>query len=417
MKTNAARGAFATPPMPETAALAPAGARLLAAQLSAAASGFLLSLLIGRSLGPAALGTYAAALALLIVQLTFTELGFSILLTREAARRPRRIHRLLLGSSALKLALFALSIPAVLLLRGPTPIELLIPGMLWVLLSALALGPLALLRGRELFATHLRIQLAEAGLLIPAALWLALHAAPLPSYFWLLAAAQAFKLTCAAAAQRARLGAIRGGWSFRGPFLPWILRAGARFGLVVLVSVVYFRADILLLRALAGATETGRYAAALALLETGKLLPSALLGVLYPKFSSAGAELAALARSGLRRATLLALAPAATLFGLAPWLPAWIFGPSFDSEAGLLRLLALVLIPAALSSGLTLLLLARGHETAVARCAAVAIAVLVAGLLILVPRLAATGAAAARGAAETVFCLLLLGQCRALLRS
>lgn len=408
--------ALPTVPGRRAASLAPAGAQLFASQAAAAASAFLLGLLIARSLGPTGLGSYAAAMALLIVQLTFTELGFSILLTREAARRPWRMNRMLLGTSGLKLGLFALSIPAVLLLRGPTTTELLIPGMIWVLLSAICLGPLSLLRGRGHFATHLYLQLAETALLLPAGLYLALRRAPVAAFLWLLAAAQAAKLAAAIAVHAGKLTSAGGSWMPRGAFLPWLLRAGARFGLAVLISVAYFRADILLLRRLAGAADTGRYAAALALFETGKLLPSAFLGALYPRLAAAGGSLAQVAAHGLKRALLLAFASAAVLFGAAPWLVRGIFGPRFQSGADLLLVLAPVVVPATLTSGFTLLLFASGREPAVSAATGAAIAVLVAGLAILVPPFAAEGAALSRAIAEIFLCLLLWSRVRPLLR-
>jgi O-antigen/teichoic acid export membrane protein len=389
--------------------------RLLAATVISAASSFLLTMLVGRARGPAGLGVYAGAMAALMVALTLVELGFSILLTREAARRPRRMNRLLLGSSLLKLMLLLATTPWILRWSGVVSTELWLPGLLWVLLSALALSPQALLRGRGRFSSHLFLQLLEAGALLPAAALVARVRPPVAVFLWLLACAQGLKLLAALAAHLRELAGEGGRWSIAGPFLPWLIRSAARFAATVLISVLYFRADVLGLRILAGAAVTGRYAAALAFFESAKLLPSALLGVLYPRFAAAGTELAAVASRGLGRALALAALAAAAVGLLGGWIVPATFGQQFAGGGGLLPALAPILLPATLTSGLSLLLFARARELVVAKSTALALALLATVMTWLVPAHGAAGAVAARAAGETVLCLLLLAQSRRVL--
>lgn len=184
-------------------------------------------------------------------------------------------------------------------------------------------------------------------------------------------------------------------WAFTGP------RAAAR-----ICQVVLQRFDIILVAALVGPEPAAIYTAASRFIALGQLANQALQQVISPQLTEmlarderAGAEFM------LRRATqwLVALAWPAYLamMVLAPWLMA-VFGPGYEAGAPTLVILAGAMLVATAAGPVDVALLMAGRSTVSLLNMVIALAIDVAGCLLLVPSIGILGAAIAWASATVV---------------
>lgn len=187
------------------------------------------------------------------------------------------------------------------------------------------------------------------------------------------------------------------------------LRRAAPTGIAVLLTMIYFRIDLVFLERMRGDAEVGAYAAAYRLLEGLLFIPAFFMAALYPALSGASRRVEDLRRlrsAGLHWMFLLSTLLVLALTMTAPWLLRLLYGEVYSEAATVLRVLSLALLFIFPNFVLTHLLVATGRQRWNAVIAGVGVAVNVALNLMAIRRFGALGAAAATVITEaTLFTL------------
>ena len=135
-------------------------------------------------------------------------------------------------------------------------------------------------------------------------------------------------------------------FSLEPEFSRTLLRQALPFGLSMFLINVYDRIDILMLTAMANASEVGLYAAVYKLLSLTNLVPTILVTALFPALSREAAlgseEAARIFTKGLKYLTFLALPMIAGAMVLADELVVFMFGAEFQKAAPALQILSWV---------------------------------------------------------------------------
>lgn len=363
--------------------------------------------LLAQALDPAAVGVYASAVAFFGLLDTLVDSGSVLALVRRGSSEPHsfrpllaRARRLRAGTAgaATLAALTYLALDPRVALAGP-----------WGWLAALTI--LSHVPGVDGAVFNLRLEFG-----LPAAVRALTALAALAGLAWLAAAQVADPLAYLCVTQ-AR-AAITNLWLWaaarpriaRYPDAPadtrGFIRESFALGLGGLLREGYVRADVLLLRWLAGADAAGLYAPARSALNFAMQWPSYLLTVALPPLAAAAHRDFAVFRAQVwRLARNLALfAWPAALFSLplAPWFLSRLFGAEYLAAAPALRLLAAAAALAYPGSAVLTALIARGGARSALWISALAMLFSTAMALLLVPRWPLTGAALARTGAEIV---------------
>jgi O-antigen/teichoic acid export membrane protein len=369
----------------------------------------------GPLLGQAAFGRFQFASTVTTLLALGTDLGLAMWTTRALARsRTRAATIVAMGLRIRALAslpYLAVTVIVALASQGDVRWALLI-------LGAAALGSAfidhvgAIFRGYERFDDEARLNIARAVLI--AALGLAA----------LLAGRSVVALSVGMAGATALAGAYALALLRRyhlapgGPFDRALARVAVRealpLWLATLLSFLYFKGDVVLLRPLAGDAALGAYSAAYKIFEGSMQVPAILLAVVFPALARAHGD-----RRRQRRwerglvAVLLALglSVGGVVYAVRAPLISWLFRGQFADAVPSLRVLALGLPLLYLNFGLTHFLIARdlGHKNLV--FAGGMLVLNVALNLVAIPRLGGPGAAWATvitEAALTVCCLATL---------
>jgi O-antigen/teichoic acid export membrane protein len=381
-----------------------AGAEKLSWDIGSRVLSFALSVLVARRLGAEAFGSYAVLWYSAWMASQITDLGIHLVSLRSLSRSFE--PRLFWSAAAAKGALSALVLAAALaaLGTGAFPDRIL----LWLLAAHLAatwaefLG--VVLRSRGFLAREgLVLTVLRFGWLAAAALALSKSSELAPLAFALgisslPALALAFVLVRRASPARREAGAGPEGIDPRG-----LLRRALPLGLVSAMTILYLRADLFLVAALAGASEAGFFQSAFRLFEATFVVSGGVAAGTFPllasRFGDRGFE--TLARFVLGLLVLLS-APIALVFSLAPGpILGLIYGEGFQGGARPLSFLGLALVAVFANALTTHLLVASGRSRRLVLSIAVRLAVGVALDLVLIPRWGAAGAAFAVLAAES----------------
>jgi len=184
------------------------------------------------------------------------------------------------------------------------------------------------------------------------------------------------------------------------------LRRSLPAGIAILLSMVYFRIDLVLLERISGDAEVGAYAAAYRLLEGFLFIPAFFMAALYPALSGASRhkpdDLKRMLSVGLRWMFLLSSLLVLTLVVAAPWALRILYGDPFAEAATVLRVLSVALLFIFPNYVLTHLLVAIGRQRRNALIAGVCVVVNVALNLPAIRRFGALGAAATTVVTEAV---------------
>lgn len=167
----------------------------------------------------------------------------------------------------------------------------------------------------------------------------------------------------------------------------------------------YIRADQVLLAAVSSQIVLGQYSAAYRVVGIFTLLGSAFGTIFFSLASSDPHNISSLKRATLLFATLVSV-PALIFFAFANDIVVTLFGASYLPAAGTLRILLLAIVPYGLYWPTAQYLIASGRERTYAMILVTSTATDMLLLIMLAPRLGASGAAAAWVAAETVTFLL-----------
>jgi PST family polysaccharide transporter len=377
----------------------------------------------GHALGAEVFGRFAFASGLAVVLAFGTDLGLTVWTTRALARRPE------LGPTVLGTGL-RLRLGASLLVMGAFAGVALSVADRALAVAVLALGAAALARGlgdhaRAVFRAHER--LGDEGKLNAAVALLGMGG----GLAGLLAGAGGLAALSLGILAGTLAGAAYGFGLLGRHYGPWagpadwalarrMLREAAPFYLAGACTLIYARADVLLLRPLSSDAEVGAYRAAGQLFDVVKQLPVLLMTATFPQLArSFRASRAALARTeraiaglllagGLLSGLLLAVA-AEPIVGLA-------FGARFAGSVPALRVLALAVPLAFLNCGVLHFFVARDRGRLNLVFAAAMVAVNAAANLVLDARLGAAGAATAMLVTEAALLVCCLHALRAVRR-
>jgi O-antigen/teichoic acid export membrane protein len=371
-----------------------------------------------RILGTAALGSYQFAFAATAMLALCTDLGMGVWTTRALARDRTRAPAIV--ATALRLRVFAsgpylvvVAVAAAVAGPGDTRRALVLLGLA-ALVNAYVDYVLAIFRGFERLADEAHLNVARAVFISIGGLGgLALGrsvAALSAGLFGGMLVVGAYGLRM-----------LRRGFGLdvrAGRFDRELWRAAAAEALplwvATLFSLLYFKGDVVILKAVAGDVEVGAYSAAYKIFEGLMIVPSVVLAATFPPLARANGDPE---RQRRWEAALVALLLAlgfgvgAALYLASDRLIAVVYGAGFARAVPSLRVLAGALPILFLNFGLTHFLIARDLERRNLLFAALMLVVNVAANLVLVPRMLGPGAAWATLLTEvalTICCALTL---------
>ena len=320
---------------------------LTASRIGTKLVSFPLVIILARGLGPDRFGQWAFLTSLVLILSTLADSGFQMVTVRDLAPEPGKT--LAYFRKSLRSRLFiSLLAGAGLALWELAGLNLTLPwwllgfGFLLLLAEAFLKGGQAVLSSRERMDLTSGLSLAQA----LAATCLIGGVVLLGGGLW--GAAGTLCLINLTAA-----GVLM--WLIR-PFLlsteeeertPFqLFKAAFPYGVLALLTIIYFRIDVLMLTALQGPQEAGHYSVSLSLFEAGVIIPSALAGALFPVMSR---QLAAREMDGLlishnqtlKLMGLIAMPAAAAGWRFSPWLVDLFFGPAYAPAGPVLALLSL----------------------------------------------------------------------------
>ena len=370
-------------------------------------------------LGAAAFGSYQFAFATTTMLALCTDLGMGVWTTRALARDRTRApvivataFRLRLLASVPYLAVVALV--AALAGPGDTRRALALLGLA-ALVNAFVDYLLAIFRGFERLADEAHLNVARALLIAAGGLGaLAVHRSVGALGAGVLRRHGGERPLRTAPAET-RLRARRETSKFDRAL--WRAAAGEALPLwlATLFSLLYFKGDVVILKAFAGNAEVGAYSAAYKIFEGLMIVPSVVLAATFPPLARAKGDPAAPTTLGGRAGRA---APGARHGRRAGRLShersapsALVYGAGFVRAAPSLRVLAIALPILFLNYGLTHFLIARDLERRNLLFAALMLVVNVSANLLLIPRFAGPGAACATLVTEvalTICCAIAL---------
>jgi O-antigen/teichoic acid export membrane protein len=373
---RALRGQWARPPtgedpFPNDAPQLVAGtAVLLGLNIAGALLGFFASVLIGRGLGQAVLGSYALVMAWVASLGLFVELGLNTLLTRDLARDRSE------GAGSFRATLLLKAIASLPWMAGlwfaapvighsvsmTTAIRLASP---LVLLAPLYGSITAVFRAFRRMGPILHITAGGLALQCGVTAVLLSRGGGLLSLILLAVVVQILQIVAGGIALRGFFA--RGAWP-DGRYLRKMLRRTAPFAAAAALGAVELRLGTILLGYLKGVATVGQFSAASKLAEMLRLLPNAFFGALFPALAGLAADRAEPGRLETTfRATTLGLLAlgaigAAAVTAWARPLIAFTFGPEFATSAAVLRWMAWAVAVALPGTSFELYLYARGYE-------------------------------------------------------
>lgn len=179
-----------------------------------------------------------------------------------------------------------------------------------------------------------------------------------------------------------------------------VARDAAPLGLGILVSALYFRIDVFFVERWHGLAAVAGYSAVFAVVGAVRLLPAAVLAVMFPTLCRAE-DAAAVSRMA-RWLTAAGVAVAAAIAASASMLVVAIYGPLYADAASVLRILAAAVPLFFLNYALTHQVIGWNRQRAYLFIASAALVANVVANLMLVPEYGPSGAAAATGLTELV---------------
>jgi len=185
----------------------------------------------------------------------------------------------------------------------------------------------------------------------------------------------------------------------------------ARVGLAILISALYFRCDVFFIERWHGLETVGVYNAAFRIVEALRLFPAAVLAVSFPSLCTA--EDLGLLRALLTPLVAIAIAIAAAVYVLAPFVLDVLYGARFVDGAAALATLALALPFFFGNYALTHQVIAWDGQAEYLAIVSAALVANIAGNLLLIPGRGMQGAAISTLVTEVVVaagCLLVLAR-------
>ncbi len=374
---------------------------LLISNVGGALLSFVLSALIGRTLGTEGLGAYATAMAWLLPLSLIAEFGLSTLLTREIAvdfsiEHPYletvTLARLIMGGGIMLLLILA----APLISRDPLVVAGLQISAPLVIIGPFfsALSSIYKLHGEMWPIPYLNIGMLFVQVILTF-LWLRMGGG-LIAVLILNVITSAGQLVVAWWIYRRRFYAPVGAGFKSAPTLIPMLRRAFPFALAAFFATLQTRLSVILLEQLANTTEVGYFSAASRFVEAARLIPNAFFGALFPVLAVLAADRLRMAhtfRRGMIGVGAFGLAAGVGFTILALPLLTITYGSVFAPGALVLQVLGWSLLFSLLRGARTLYLYAVGQEGRVNRVNATVVALQIVLSLVLIPKLGALGVA------------------------
>lgn len=312
--------------------------------------GFVLSIVLARSLGEAGFGQYAYALALVSVLSIVSNFGLSVFMVRDVAR----VHGL--AGEYLGKAVMVKSIVALLCVLGALSVNLLL-GYPWelilvALLLSLSLPFQSLLQScQSIFQALERMEyigglsVARSTLSLLLIVGVLSLGYALPTMMFMQTVSYAAIAGLAFYVLKRQIGPVR--LSFPQGELLSFVRGGLPFLYITLVYVLFYRMDVLMLQKMKGEAAVGWYGAAYELVNGFYFIPIILSTALFPVFSRQSStsleELRESCGYALKYLLMMAVPLSVGLWILAPEIIPLLYGDRFLLSIGTLQVLSATL--------------------------------------------------------------------------
>jgi O-antigen/teichoic acid export membrane protein len=362
--------------------------------------GFVTSLVVARGLGVDEFGRWMLCLAVASAIGIVLDLGYGVLLTREAARNHGGLGDVLAGAIATRLMLL-LPVAGIVIAAGPLggggpELSNALAAIVAIAGAGAIYGCFAgVLRGRaEWLAAALGVDIGGAILQCAAATWVASTGGTYVRLLWWFAAVQAAQLLAAAIMWRCRR---RTEQRLRQPVLGSLVPLLGRAWPLALSGIVanaQMRVAPLVLGALSTSGHVALFGVAWRIGNLIKVLPNAAFAAALPTFAHAADAAALRPRFDATLVWFAAAASAAVGIGAAP-LVRLTYGGEFATASVPLLWIGAWILPSIVNAGRKVYLIALGDERISLRWTSVALALQAAGCAALVPAFGASGAAAA----------------------
>ena len=370
------------------------------------------------ALGQAAFGTYQFVTTIATFLVMGTEFGLSVWTTRALARDQADAGRIVSTSLAVRAA------GASIYVVGIAVVVIVLPDVPWQITVLLGLAGIAnafndflgaIFRGLERLDEEAVVNISRACFLALFALGALRMAPTLPSLSIgvasgtclgaLIGTTLLVRRHPTAAPRRAR---------FDRDLARQALRQSASLWVAAMLSLLYFKVDVVILQLVAGDSALGAYSAAYKLFEAMTLPPAIVMAAAFPQLARAindRERQRLLERRVLAALLVLGTAAGGAMYLLSELLVRWIFGPGFGAAAPSLRILSLGLPLLFVGLGLRQFLVARNLERLTPLLTGALLLLNVALNIATIGSFGGEGAAAATvatEAAQIVICLWLL---------
>ncbi len=341
---------------------------LLFSNSGSALLSFALSALIGRALGQEGLGIYAAALAWIFPLSLMADFGLNTLITRDLAQYPEAEY------SYLRVAIYQRLVMGGVLMLSAILAAPLLSENLSVIRGIIISAPLILIT--PLFSMFTAVFRAQQCMWPIAALNLGMLVVQVSAtaaiFAWGYGVITALAVnTLTSAGQLATAWGLWRWLSSDGKHIAihigireTISKAGV-FAIAAVLAALLMRMNYILLERLAGANETGNYAAAMRFIDAIRMIPNALFGALLPALATLQTQPSMMQqtfRRVLAGLSVYSIAIAIVGMWISPIVLLWVYGEAFIDAATILQWGLWALLPALLRGGFTLYHYARGNE-------------------------------------------------------
>jgi len=236
-----------------------------------------------RSLGADGYGRFAAIVVFSSIASIFADLGLQVVFVREASRHRDNLGDFLGVTMAAKLPLAAVSggiLAAGVWLLAPDLLPLVGPVFALMLVTSLA----NLLRSSFYATGEMRYEVVAIGgetvVLLVATVLAAVLKQGVAAFIWAYTLSYGFTAVYAAVITQRRWARIRLRWNRE--LLVKLLRSGLPFALAFVLSTIYFRIDVVILKSLRGDAQVAYYNAAYKFLDGLSFIPQAAMNAVFP---------------------------------------------------------------------------------------------------------------------------------------
>jgi O-antigen/teichoic acid export membrane protein len=235
------------------------------------------------SLGATGYGKFAAIVVFSNIASIFADLGLQVVFVREASRRLDDMGAFLGATLAAKIPMGVVSgaiLAVSVWLLAPDLLSLV--GPVYALMMA---GALANLLRSSFYATgEMRFEVvaiaAETVILLAGTVIAAVLHQGVAAFIWAYAASYAFTAVYAAVITHRRWAPLHLHWD--AALLRKLLRSGLPFALAFVLSTIYFRIDVVILKSLRGDDQVAYYNAAYKFLDGLSFIPQAAMSAVFP---------------------------------------------------------------------------------------------------------------------------------------